>query len=166
MKKIIPIALVSILSFNICDAATINEKPKIVKIDGKYYKEKDGVLFPLYGFVLKLIAPNLQEVLINGALDLAKSFFAEKNIKVVDEDQGDREDVEVITINAQDNDNDGNIELSSSCEDHDKDGENDDETEFAEYDDTEKGLDVILEEQLEYIDQFYTGDIDGDGEEN
>jgi hypothetical protein len=166
MKKILLTALVAVLSFNNCNAATIDKKPKIVKIDGKYYKEKDGVLFPLYGFVLKLIAPNLQEDLINGALDLAKSFFAEKNIKVVDEDQGDREDVEVITINAQDNDNDGNIELSSSCEDHDKDGENDDETEFAEYDETEDGMDAILEKQLEYIDQFYTGDVDGDGEEN
>jgi hypothetical protein len=166
MKKILLSAFVAVLSLNNCNATTINEKPKIVKIDGKYYKEKDGVLFPLYGFVLKLIAPNLQEDLTNMALDLAKSFFAEKNIKVVDEDQGDREDVEVITINAQDNDNDGNVELSSSCEDHNKDGENDDETEFAEYDDTESGLDAILDKQLQYIDQFYTGDIDGDGEEN
>ena len=115
---------------------------------------------------MKLIAPNLQEDLINGALDLAKSFFAEKNMKVVDEDQGDRKDVEVITINAQDNDNDGNLELSSSSEDHDNDGNNDDETEFAEYDDTEKGIDAILDKKLQYIDQFYTGDIDGDGEEN
>lgn len=166
MKKIIPIALVSILSFNICNAATINEKPKIIKIDGKYYKEKDGVLLPLYGYVLNFIAPNLKEDLINVAIELAKSFFAEKNIKVVDEDQGDREDVEVITINAQDNDNDGNIELSSSSEDHDKDGDNDDETEIAEYENTENGLDTVLEKQLEYIDQFYAGDIDGDGEEN
>ena len=166
MKKIIPIVLVSILSFNICDAATINEKPKIVKIDGKYYKEKDGVLFPLLGVVLNFVAPNLKEELINEAIELAKSFFAEKKIQIVDANEGSEEEVEVITINAQDNDNDGNVELSSSSEDHDKDGENDDETEFAEYDDTEKGLDAILEEQLEYIDQFYTGDIDGDGEEN
>jgi hypothetical protein len=166
MKKTLLTAFVAVLSLSNCNANTINGKPKIIKIEGKYYKEKDGVLFPLYGFVLKLIAPNLQEDLTNMALDLAKSFFAEKSIKVVADDQGDREDVEVITINAQDSDNDGKVELSSSSEDHDNDGVNDDETEFAEYEDTENGLDTILEKQLQYIDQFYTGDIDGDGEEN
>lgn len=166
MKKILLTGFVAILSFNVCNAGTINEKPKIVKIDGKYYKEKDGVLLPLWGIVLKIVAPNLQEDLINGALGLAKSFFAEKNIKVADEEQVDREDVEVITINAQDNDNDGKIELSSSSEDHNNDGENDDETEFAEYENTENGVDVVLEKQLEYIDQFYAGDVDGDGKEN
>jgi hypothetical protein len=166
MKKILLTAFVAVLSLNYCNAATINEKPKIVKIDGKYYKEKDGVLFPLLGVVLNFVAPNLKEELISEAIEFAKSFFAEKKIQIVGENEGSKEEVEVITINAQDGDNDGNVELSSSSEDHDKDGENDDETEFAEYDDTESGLDAVLEKQLHYIDQFYTGDVDGDGEEN
>ncbi|MFE3847170.1 hypothetical protein ACFX5D_04205 [Flavobacterium sp. LB3P45] len=166
MNKILLLSLVAILTLNNCNANTINETPKIVKIGGNYYKEKDGVLLPLWGLVLKIVAPNLQEDLINGALELAKSFFSDKNIKVLDDSQGDREDVEVITINAQDNDNDGHIELSSSSEDHNNDGENDDETELAEYENTENGLDSVLEKQLEYIDQFYTGDVDGDGQEN
>jgi hypothetical protein len=166
MKKILLTAFVAVLSLNNCNATTINENPKILKIDGKYYKEKDGVLFPLLGVVLNFVAPNLKEELISEAIELAKSFFAEKKIQIVDANDGSEEQVEVITINAQDGDNDGNVELSSSSEDHDKDGENDDETELTEYDNTESGLDAILDKQLQYIDQYYTGDVDGDGEEN
>lgn len=166
MKKFLLTILFVILSINNSSANTFCTKPKFVNIDGKFYKEKNGVLFPLLGVVLNFVAPNLKEELINEAIELAKSFFAEKKIQIVDANEGSEEEVEVITINVQDNDNDGNVELSSSSEDHDNNGENDDETEFSEYDETEKGMDAILEKQLEYIDQFYTGDVDGDGEEN
>jgi hypothetical protein len=167
MKKKLLTAFVAVLSLSTtCNAATVNKKPKIVKVDGRYYKEKEGVLFPLLGVVLNFVAPNLKEELMNEALELAKSFFAEKKIQIVPANEGSEEEVEVITINAEDNDNDGNVELSSSSEDHDKDGVNDDETDFVEYDDTEKGVDTMLEKQLQYIDQFYSGDLDGDGEEN
>ncbi|WP_158728615.1 hypothetical protein [Flavobacterium sp. I-STPA6A] len=166
MKKLLIIAFVAVLSHNNCSAKTINQNNKIVKIDGKYYKEKDGVLFPLLGVVLNFVAPNLKDELIREAIDLAKSFFAEKKIQIVDESEGSKEFIEIFTINVQDNDSDGNIELSSSSEDHDNDGTNDYATESAEYNDTENGMDIILDKQLRYIDQFYSGDVDGDGEEN
>jgi hypothetical protein len=171
MKKVLLITLISIALLEHCNAATpvppIKEKYKIVKVNGTYYKEKDGVLLPfLYGLALDLVAPNLKQELMNKAVAFFKSYFADKNFKILDASEGEREDVEVITINAQDTDNDGNIEFSSFCEDHDNNGENDDETEFIEYNSMETGLNAVLDTQFEYIDQYYSGDIDGDGEEN
>jgi hypothetical protein len=170
MKKVLLITLISIALLEHCNAATpvppIKEKYKIVKVNGTYYKEKDGVMLPLLGVALNFLAPNLKQELINEGFSILKSFFEDKKIKIVDASQGEQEDVEVITINAQDTDNDGNIEFSSFCEDHDNNGENDDETEFMEYNSMETGLDAVLDTQFEYIDQYYSGDIDGDGEEN
>jgi hypothetical protein len=170
MKKVLLITLISIALLENTNAATpvptIKEKYKIIKVNGTYYKEKNGVMLPLLGVALNFLAPNLKQELINEGISILKSFFEDKKIKIVDASQGEQEDVEVITINAQDTDNDGNIEFSSFCEDHDNNGENDDETEFIEYDSIETGLDTVLDTQLEYIDQYYSGDIDGDGEEN
>ena len=170
MKKVLLITLISIVLLENCNAATpvppIKEKYKIVKVNGTYYKEKNGVMLPLYGFVLDWVAPNLKQQLINEGIAIFKSLLTDKNFKILDASEGEREDVEVITINAQDADNDGNIEFSSFCEDHDNNGANDDETEYVEYDSEETGLSTILNTQLGYIDQYYSGDIDGDGEED
>lgn len=166
MKKIITFMLVASLTFsNVYSSTTKETPPKLVVINGKLYKEKNGVFFPLLGIVLKWVAPIVIGELKEMATNFVKDLFTEKNIKVLDESQGTREDVEVITINAEDADKDGNLEFSSESEDHNNDGEDDNETEMVEYENYENGLEQVVNSQLEYIDQYYQGDIDGDGKE-
>ena len=166
MRKIITLTLITFLTFsNVYSTTTKQVPPKLIVINGKLYKEKDGVLFPLVGIVLKWVAPIIIGELKEMATNFVKDLFTEKNIKVLDKSQGTREDVEVITINASDTDQDGNLEFSSESEDHNNDGEDDNETEMVEYENYENGLEQVVNNQLEFIDQYYQGDIDGDGNE-
>lgn len=166
MRKIITLLLVTTLTFSNGYSNTVKETPpKLAIINGKLYKEKNGMLFPLVGVVIEFIAPKIIGELKEMAINYIKDLFAEKEIEVLDDNQGTREDVEVITIHADDTDSDGNFELSSESEDHNNDGEEDNETEPAEYDDYKTGLEQIVDDQLEYIDHYYQGDVDGDGTE-
>ncbi len=166
MRKIITFLLITTLTFSNVYSKPTKETPhKILVINGKLYKEKNGILIPLLGIVLKWVAPIIIGELKERATNYVKNLFTEKNIKVLDESQGKREDVEVITINAEDADNDGNLEFSSESEDHNNDGKDDNETEFVEFENYENGLEQVINNQLEYIDQYYQGDIDGDGNE-
>ncbi|WP_395054264.1 hypothetical protein [Flavobacterium sp.] len=169
MKKIITLLLIcSFTISNVYSNPVKVEHPKessIIIINGKLYKQKNGVLFPLVGIVLKWIAPIIIGEIKERAINFVKDLFTEKDIKVLDESEGERDDVEVITINGQDTDQDGNYEFSSGSEDHNNDGEEDNETEFTEYESYENGLEQLVNNQLEYIDQYYQGDVDGDGTE-
>ena len=166
MKKIIiSLFLVISITTNIYSNSFEETPPKLIAINGKLYKEKNGVLFPLIGIVIKWVVPMIIGEIKERALNYVTEMFNEKDIKILPASDGNRDDVEVITLNGQDNDEDGNFEFSSESEDHNNDGVEDNETELTEFENMENGLEQVLNNQLNYIDQFYEGDVDGDGTE-
>lgn len=142
------------------------EKTKLVVINGKLYKLKNGKFIPLLGIAIKFIGGIVLDEIKTRAMNHIQSFLAEKEINVVDDNLAKQEDVEEIIINIEDVDSDGIYEISSETEDHNGDGEEDNGTELHEFEDFELGLEQNLITQIEFFDQFYQGDLDGDGNEN
>ena len=164
MKRNITIILLTICTFSNVFANQLEKNPpKLVEINGKFYKEINGTLFPLLGVVLKWITPMIVSNVKEKAKIFVQEIFAEKKINILDESQGERDDVEIITINGNDADKDGNIEFTTESEDHNNDGQDDNLTEIIEEENIEDSLEKVIFNQLQYIDQFYQGDIDGDG---
>lgn len=165
MKKyIFTITAILFMTTNLYSEILSTNHTKIVIVNNKIYKIKDGKLFPLLGIILKFIGPKIISSVKQKAINYAKQIFTEKSIEVLDESFANREDVEEITLNAQDSDNDGKFEFASRHEHHLNEIITDDTTlHFEEYDNVEAGVENEISNQLEFIDQYYEGDIDGDG---
>lgn len=143
----------------------------VVKIDGNLYRIQQGRLFPLFGIAIKWFFSSIVPAVISQLKEEVVGYFQEKGIELVNSALGRRSDVEEITLTATgDNQADGNIALSSQAEDHDH-NQAQDNTESVEVEDASDqeqlgdNVQSVLDEQLEYVDQYYEGDIDGDGKD-
>lgn len=147
------------------EAETFNKQARIIVVNGKLYKYKNGKFFPLVGIVLTFVKTETINAIKEKALNFVRNLFLEKDIPIVEDKYVEQENVEEIEIDIEDQNGDRNYEILTSAEDHVGNGEDDNKTELHEFSTLEEGLEQNIMSQIEFFDQFYQGDLDGDGTE-
>ena len=95
-----------------------------------------------------------------------KNFLTKMGQKQLALNTSSRNDVEQITIKITDNNNDGELEYSTFVEDHNGDGYADNlQTLETEENNAQQTLETLLNNEFSFIDDYYLGDIDLDGED-
>lgn len=145
------------------EANTVKEPIKLVRIDGQWYKIQNGQKFAFFGALIKFVVAPIAKAMLDNVKEAVIDWAKEAAIKLVSSDNNNP-NIETITLHVT------KKGLVAYCEDHDGNGHLDNkEIEMLDNPNDENEIDEdvasLLSAEIKYVDQFYDGDIDHDGED-